>query len=103
MSIDGRADGGLSSYNAAGRNHAHGDPLPGRKETEGAAQDEKKGVASRRLARPKQQAPGRAGEDNLNLRRQDSVDWMVLQPRPGARRGTLASDTGMKPGHVLIQ
>ncbi|MGW8704556.1 hypothetical protein ACWGLL_00770 [Brevundimonas sp. NPDC055814] len=80
MSMEGRADGGLPAQNAAGRNHAHADPLPGRKEAEGAVQDEIEGVVWRRLARNQRKAPRRLHEDSLNLRRQDVVAWMVLHP-----------------------
>ena len=80
MSMDARADGGLPAQNAARRNHAHADPLPGRKEAEGAVQDEIEGVVWRRLARNQRKAPRRLHEDSLNLRRQDVVARMVLHP-----------------------
>jgi hypothetical protein len=103
MSMEGRADSGLPAQNAAGRNHAHADPLLGRKEAQGAVQDEIEGVVWRRLARPQHKAPRRLDEDSLNLRRQGQVDGMILEPRPGARRRTPAPDIGVKSGHVLIQ
>lgn len=103
MSLEGRADGGLPAQNAAGRDHAHANSPPGRKEAQGAVQDEIEGVAWRRLSRTQRKAPRGFCQDSLNLRRQDVVDGMVLQPRPAARGRTPAPDIGVKSSHDLIQ